>query len=143
MGCQKSCDLFFVLFVQDGAGRINQPPTGLHKARRTGKDARLQGNKTAQPQVWHPPTGIGIAPPCARAAARRIDQDVIEAALVTLDPRVSFAGQHPCFYIVQPRAAQALGAAFQARFVDVAGDEMAFVLHLRGDCQEGRVARQL
>ena len=41
---QKSRNLRFILFAKDRAGCINQPPARLYKARRTRKDARLQGH---------------------------------------------------------------------------------------------------
>ncbi len=121
---EESGDLFLVLLRQQGACRVDKPAARLHQTRRARQDPGLQRHQIVQPLFFRrAPASIGIAPPCAGAAAWGVHQHAIETTLVALDPLIGLAGQKPGFDIVQPCPPEALGAAPSAALHVVAGDD--------------------
>ena len=77
MRLQERDNPVLVLGLQHRAGDVDDPAARLDVTRR-----RLQGldlilDPLLQRAGAHPPLGVGTAPPGARAAARRVDEDEV------------------------------------------------------------------
>src|SRR5271169_7051119 len=71
---QERGDPVLVLGLEDGAGDVNDPAAGLHVTRRRLERLDLIFYPLFQGAGTHPPLCVGTAPPCARTAARRVDE---------------------------------------------------------------------
>src|SRR4051794_22912644 len=79
MRLQKRADAIFVFVTQNGAGDVNDPATRLREIRGPSQQFVLRFDALCKRAGPDAPFGVGIAPPCAGAGARRIDQHEIAA----------------------------------------------------------------
>src|SRR3546814_7448986 len=110
---EEVVDTVLVLLSHEGTGRIDQPAAGPHETGGTLQDAGLQCDQRLQPRTGRPPARIRVAAPRAGAAARRVDEHAVEAALVALHPRIELALQRPPLDIVDAGAPEPLARPLQ------------------------------
>src|SRR6185437_14570896 len=132
---EEALDLRLVFLAQERAGGVDEPSAGRDEARGALDDAVLQLRQLGEVLLGEPPFCIRVAPPGAGAGARRVDEDALEAAGMALDPFVALAAEDAALHDADTGAAQPLRRALQALLGDVAGDEMAAVVHRRGQRQ--------
>ena len=135
MPLEERRDLVLVLGRQHGTGGIDEAAARLHQARRGVEDLGLLGHQLGQVLGLQGPAAVGIAPPRAGAGTGRIDQHAVEGLGLALQPFAVVDIEGTALDIVGAGAAQALGRAVEARFVDVHGHDAALVVHARGHGQ--------
>ena len=72
------CDPFFILAQQNRTGGINQPPADRDERRALLQEIVLQAGQGRQTVRRGAPAQLGLTPPSAGAAARRVDQYDVE-----------------------------------------------------------------
>ena len=123
MAREKRRDAIFVLAGQDRAGRIDQPSALVQARGGLVEQSVLQRNAFPQDLRRKPPAQFGLAAPCAGAGAGCVDQHGVER------PVGRFLFSQMC---ADDRRSGAPGARcefLQDRLADVAGDDLALVLH--------------
>src|ERR1051325_7905996 len=143
-GGEKRLGLVLVLLAQQGAGGVDEPAAGFYQARGAGQDVALADHQLGEVVRGGAPLPVGIAAPAADPETGRVDEHKVEAAVlpfrsVALDPEIALGRERPALDIADPGAAQADAGALQAPSGGIAGDELAAVLHLRGE-REGLAA---
>ena len=122
-----------VFFHQEAAGRIEQPPAGLHIGRGCREDFALVTDPLLELRRLDPPFRIRPPPPGARAGARRVHENEVHLPDQRLKAR-ALARMHQ-LHIMRPGAFQARDQRRQAFAVNVIGVDLTRALHLRGERQ--------
>ena len=97
--------------VEQAAGGVDEPPAGLHQARRGREDRALLDSQLGERLGRLPPLQVGIAAQRAEPGARRIDQHAVDLAGEPLDALVALVRDLHRIDVRQRRCAPAAASA--------------------------------